>query len=66
MLGATLSGPVAGISAAVYRDPTYRDSPLAHVNEKYFYMKNKDVKTGQPANRAGSPPYEQALKVIPL
>ena len=43
MLGATLSGPVAGMSAAVYRDPTYRDSPLAHMNEKYFYMKNRDV-----------------------
>ena len=36
MLGATLSGPVAGISAAVYRDPTYRDSPLAHMNENFF------------------------------
>ena len=39
MLGATLSGPVAGISAAVYRDPTYRDSSLAHMNEKNLHEK---------------------------
>ena len=57
MLGATLSGPVAG-SRQLYRDPTYRDSLLAHINEKYFYMKTRDVarsrqNAGQPAYRAG-------------
>ena len=62
MLGATLSDPVAGISAAVYPDPTYRpDSLLAHMNEKYFYMKHRDV-TRSRQNEPASRSYEQTLK----